>query len=134
MMNDEQLALAQRLAAHPRFELRAGMLMRTRHGLSWRVTFILVDGTIHFATGGHAGSPIDGALVMDQGDCPDLTGAVVGGALYDMLLPGPLKHFFHVGDVPHYVDDVPHYLTPRNGGRTLAEARASALLEEWARG
>ena len=127
-MNDEQLDLARRLAAHPRFELRAGMRLLD-HETPW-VVLSVRDGRVTFAMDEVTDLPIN--LALSSGDRLDLTDAATGGVLLDMLGSGYLVERFspEVG-VPWSVrrydfDDGPFYV-----GKSLAEACARALLAEW---
>ena len=139
-MNPDQLDLARRLAAHPRFEWRRGMaaLESSPSGnwqpgdYEWRIL---------------SGAP-DLAAVTSEHDIheapympsafgrayPDLTDAATGGVLLHILGPGyELAHYSRpTGTMSLWVvklrgrPDAIQY-----AGCTLAEACARALLAEW---
>lgn len=132
-MNDEQRDLARRLAAHPRFEWRPGMLALEDPSLGnwqpgdyrWRIITGAPD--LAAVTAEH---DIHEAPYMPYAFAravPDLTDAATGGVLLGMLGPGwsldtnaasiELRGPCGKGGV--YVGD------------SLAEACARALLDQW---
>lgn len=132
-MNDEQLDLARRLAAHPRFEWREGMAARE------------VSLTGNWQPGDYgwrilSGAP-DVAAVTSEGDMhevpympsafaravPDLTDAATGGVLLDMLGDRWRTHRLGCWAVSKGIEPD----RTRHFGSTLAEACARALLAEW---
>lgn len=127
-MNDEQRELARRMAAHPRFELRAGMLLISgdEHTPVARVLDI-GDKWVWFACGGSIG-PCEPSEAIGEGDHPDLTDAATGGVLLDMLGPG-----WTVITRSGKVDAHPTGCAgpPAVSGATMAEACARLMLAKW---
>jgi len=135
-MNAEQLDLARRLAAHPRFEWCAGMLALENPSSGhwqpgdyvWRIVTgapdvmaLLSEGDVHEA-------PYMPSSFLEA--VPDLTDDATGGVLLGMLGPGcsVLRDKRRAGQS----DEWTVASGPGGGsGATLAEACARALLAEW---
>lgn len=136
-MNPDQLDLARRLAAHPRFDWLRGMAAiesppppstNCQPGdTAWRILdespdLVAVTSELDIHEAPHMPSAFAMAI-------PDLTDAATGGVLLDMLRPGHLEYFpeEHVWLTrKKSVLNVPYH-----AGKTLAEACARALLAEW---
>lgn len=133
-MNDEQLDLARRLAAHPKFKWQPGMLARERSpsgnwqpgDYEWRI----VDGEPDLSAVTSEGD-IQQAQNMPIGFAwayPDLTDAATGGVLLDVLGPG-WTVITRIGKVDAHPTGCAG--PPGVSGATVAEACARALLAEW---
>lgn len=119
-MNDEQLDLARRLAAHPRFHPERGMVWH--HNDAGRGVAVDDGWGIPLVRECYENS----GLYREDGWVPDLTDAATGGVLWEMAgrpLVGPK------GGGVTVAQSEPRF-TPYDGA-TLAEACARALLAEW---
>ena len=121
-MNPDQLDLARRLAAHPRFRWHERMYARDRYGTGY--------GTIT-----HVGSNY--VVVNDKYESglsdvvPDLTDAATGGVLWEMAgRPGVGPCRSGMVTVSQWSRGEKPRLLPYDGA-TLAEACARSLLAEW---
>lgn len=130
-MNPDQLDLARRLAAHPRFEWRSGMrAMYDPAPFCYGTDRIDEDGWRPDHCD-YIGRP-DGWPDAKREAWPDLTDAATGGVLLDVLRPGyleyfPEEHIWLTRKKP--APDAPYHV-----GKALAEACARALLAEWGEG
>lgn len=125
-MNPDQLDLARRLAAHPRFELRAGMRLLS-DVVDPAIVVSVSDGWVLFVIDDET-LRLERDAATEEGDYLDLTDAATGGVLWEMAgrpLVGPK------GDGVTVAKSEPRF-TPHDGA-TLAEACARALLAKWAR-
>lgn len=129
-MNPDQLDLARRLAAHPRFEWRPGMLaLEDPPSSNWQPG----DDQWRIVTG----AP-DLAAVTSEGDVheapympnafaqavPDLTDAATGGVLWE--LAGKPQSATYPDETMVWTA-----IGVRAGGATMAEACARLMLATW---
>lgn len=127
-MNDEQLDLARRLAAHPRFQWRRGAqpVYEPAPFVWGRLDRVEEDGW----NPQHCDDIAlpDGWPDAKREAYPDLTDAATGGVLLDVLGPG-WTVITRIGKVDAHPTGCAG--PPGVSGATVAEACARALLAEW---
>jgi hypothetical protein len=116
-----ELALARRLAQHPRFRWMPGMRVWRPNGNGWHVTYV----TPVELWSGDSYDPINGSHV------PDLSDPATQGCLWAML--NEAARPVHVYDETDgfVIECHPGGDRERVTGRTIGEALACALMEAW---
>ncbi len=115
-MNEEQITLAHRLVAHPRWEWRDGIrLLNNGHD---RGRLIMPPGP-------------DWTEKQGRNFYPDLTDTGTAGVLLGMLENQALWLEWAPSAMPDYGCTVTVYGQPGQAGATPGEACARALLELW---
>lgn len=134
-VNDEQLDLARRLAAHPRFHPERGMVWH--HNDAGRGVAVDDGWGIPLVRECYENS----GLYREDGWVPDLTDAATGGVLLDMLGPNWNSNRTREWDEANDGPDRDRWFVWKTAGMkvvyrgtTLAEACARALLAEWGEG
>lgn len=138
-MNPDQLDLARRLAEHPRFEWRRGMVaIESLPSGNWQpgdYEWRILVGVPHVAavTSEHCIHEAPYMPAAFAKACPDLTDAATGGVLLDMLGDGwnTERYLAGTGASAWTARKRGSWDHPTHNGLTLAEACARALLAEW---